>query len=200
MSKLIITFQVGQTFLWFQWDILLLEVGFLCILVAPVRGSKYYLPRPYDHINLMLVRWLLFRMMFASGVVKLTSQCPTWWGLTALPTHYESQCLPTPLAWNAFQFPEIMQKVSVAGTFFVEIGLVFLFYAPTANLRKFTAFHQIALMVVIMVTGNYNFFNFLYIALCMSLFDDSWMSWKYAYFQQSSWLTTKLVHQRFGLF
>ena len=54
-------------------DILLLEVGFLCIIVSPFRGTSYFIPRPYDHINLMLVRWLLFRMMFASGVVRLNS-------------------------------------------------------------------------------------------------------------------------------
>lgn len=33
-------------------------------------------------IPFYLVKWLLFRLMFASGVVKLTSQCPTWWSLT----------------------------------------------------------------------------------------------------------------------
>jgi len=48
---------------------------------------------------------LLFRLMFASGVVKLTSMCPTWWGLTALDWHYESQCIPTPIAWYAHQMP-----------------------------------------------------------------------------------------------
>ena len=64
------------------------QVGFLCIVVAPWRGKQFFMARPFDHINMMLVRWLLFRMMFASGVVKLTSQCPTWWGLTAMPTHY----------------------------------------------------------------------------------------------------------------
>ena len=46
-----------------------------------------------------LVRWLLFRMMFSSGVVKLTGGDKAWWGLTAMPTHYESQCLPTQLSW-----------------------------------------------------------------------------------------------------
>ena len=171
-------YQVGQTFLWFQWDILLLEVGFLCILVAPWRSSKYFMARPFDHINMMLVRWLLFRMMFASGVVKLTSQCPTWWNLTALPTHYESQCIPTPLAWYAYQLPEIFHRLSVAGTFFIEIGLVFFFFAPSDHLRKFSCFHQIMLMAVIMLSGNYNFFNLLFIGLCISLFDDSWISRK----------------------
>ena len=51
-------------------------------------------------------------MMFASGVVKLTSGCPTWWGLSALPLHYESQCIPTPLAWHAHRWmPETMHQV-----------------------------------------------------------------------------------------
>jgi hypothetical protein len=60
----------------------------------------------------MLVRWLLFRMMFASGVVKLTSGCPTWWGLSALPLHYESQCIPTPLAWFAHRWiPDTLHQV-----------------------------------------------------------------------------------------
>ena len=115
-----------------------------------------------------------YNIIFKTFKVKLTSRCPTWWNLTALPTHYESQCIPTPLAWLAFQQPSILQKLSVAGTFFIEIGLVFLFFAPTQNLRKFTAFHQIFFMITIMLTGNYNFFNILYIGLCISLFDDSW--------------------------
>ena len=72
------------------------QVGFLCIVVAPWRGKQFFMARPFDHINMMLVRWLLFRMMFASGVVKLTSQCPTWWGLTAMPTHY----VLWPLLWS----------------------------------------------------------------------------------------------------
>ena len=31
-------------------------------------------------------------------------------------------------------------------------------------------------MVLIMVTGNYNFFNLLYLGLCLSLAEDSWLS------------------------
>lgn len=70
---------------------MLLEVGFLTVLVAPLgflqssvrSGFLSSLPhRPHDLISMWLVKWLLFRFMFASGVVKLTSMCPTWWGLT----------------------------------------------------------------------------------------------------------------------
>ena len=140
----------------------------------------------------MLVRWLLFRMMFASGCVKLTSGCPAWWGLTAMPTHYRysyyttlvwfflafpcsSQCLPTPLAWVAALLPDWLHRLSVLATFVIEIPLTFLFFAPTAALRKLTAVCQVFLMVNIMLTGNYNFFNLLYIGLCLSLADNSWL-------------------------
>jgi len=167
-------FTVGQTFLHFQWDTLLLEVGVLAALAAPLLPSYHKSPLARDHMSLALVRWLLFRMMFASGAVKLTSGCPAWWGLTAMPTHYSSQCLPTYLAWFANLQPQWLHSLAVVVTYVIEMPLTFLFFAPTAALRKFTAFNQVVLMVMIMLSGNYNFFNFLYLALCLSLADDSW--------------------------
>jgi len=169
-------FQVGQTFLGFQWDILLLETGFLALICAPIWPNNHKTSLPWDSVTMYLVRWLLFRMMFASGAVKLTSGCPTWWGLTAMPTHYFSQCLPTPLAWFAATMPDWMHRLSVASTFVIEMPMAFLFFAPTSSLRKFTFVNQVFLMIVIMLSGNYNFFNFLYIALCLSLADNSWLT------------------------
>ena len=93
-----------------------------------------------------------------------------------MPTHYFSQCLPTPLAWFAAQMPLWLHKLSVLSTFIIEIPLTFLFFAPTSALRKLTFFNQIFLMIVIMLSGNYNFFNLLFIGLCLSLADDSWLS------------------------
>eukprot|EP00057_Strongylocentrotus_purpuratus_P032809 XP_788922.3 PREDICTED: LOW QUALITY PROTEIN: lipase maturation factor 2 [Strongylocentrotus purpuratus] len=170
-------YQVGQTFLWFQWDILLLEAGFLTILVAPLYPFKRRDPAPHHHdaITLWLVRWLLFRLMFASGVVKLTSRCPTWWGLTALNYHYESQCIVTPLAWYAHQLPEWLQRLSVVATYFIEIALPFLFFAPFRRLKLFAFYGQILLQELIILTGNYNFFNLLTMALCISLLDDRYL-------------------------
>uniref|UniRef100_A0A914W072 Lipase maturation factor n=1 Tax=Plectus sambesii TaxID=2011161 RepID=A0A914W072_9BILA len=119
-------FQAGQTFLWFQWDTLLVEAGFLTAMVAPFRllRSEWL---PHDNVTLFLVRWLAFRLMFASGVVKLTSECPTWWGLTALHYHFESQCIPTSMAYFAHQLPDWMKKLGVASTYLVEIFIPPLF-------------------------------------------------------------------------
>ncbi|XP_030587285.1 lipase maturation factor 2a [Archocentrus centrarchus] len=166
-------YQVGQVFLYFQWDNLLLETGFLCILVAPltlIRGSRGV--REHDRVTFWLIRWLLFRLMFASGVVKLTSRCPTWWGLTALTYHYETQCIPTPLAWFAHQLPVWWQKLSVVGAFVIEIAVPLLFFSPLRRLRLGAFYLQVLLQVLIILSGNYNFFNLLTVALCLSLLDD----------------------------
>ncbi|XP_065496143.1 lipase maturation factor 2 [Caloenas nicobarica] len=167
-------YQVGQVFLYFQWDSLLLEAGFLAVLVAPLRllraGSAAW--RSHDGVTFWLVRWLLFRLMFASGVVKLTSRCPTWWGLTALTYHYETQCIPTPGAWFAHQLPVWFQKFSVVATYIIEIAVPVLFFAPVRRLRLFAFYCQVLLQLLIILTGNYNFFNVLTIVLASSLLDE----------------------------
>ncbi|XP_067129726.1 lipase maturation factor 2-like isoform X2 [Centruroides vittatus] len=177
-------FQVGQTFMWFQWDILLLEAGFLTILLAPlgIFHQQYSISflsslsnKPYDTVNLWLLRWLLFRVMFASGVVKLLSNCPTWWNLTALTIHFESQCIPTSLAWFAHYLPTWLLKLAVVGTFVIEIAIPFLFFIPIHSLRVFSFHAQMLFQVSIILTGNYNFFNLLTMALCLSLVDDDFL-------------------------
>lgn len=61
-------------------DVLLLEAGFLCIVVAPFWHNSRK-PTPSDSVTFIAVRWLLFRLLFSSGVIKLTSGCPLWWSL-----------------------------------------------------------------------------------------------------------------------
>ncbi|CAD7676977.1 unnamed protein product [Nyctereutes procyonoides] len=173
--------QVGQVFLYFQWDSLLLETGFLAVLVAPLRQPprRKQTPQgglagasPHEALPFWLVRWLLFRLMFASGVVKLTSRCPAWWGLTALTYHYETQCLPTPASWFAHHLPVWLHKLSVVATFLIEIAVPPLFFAPMRRLRLAAFCSQVLLQVLIIVTGNYNFFNLLTLVLTTALLDD----------------------------
>lgn len=170
-------YKVGQTFLSFQWDILLLEAGFITIILSPLKPNKEFKRSQCDNVIFWLVKWLLFRLMIASGVVKLTSMCPTWWGLTALDWHYESQCIPTPLAWYAHQMPGWFQKLSVVATYVIEIGIPFLFFAPVRSLRIFAFYSQLLLQLLIILSGNYNFFNLLTCTLCLSIIDDTHMKY-----------------------
>lgn len=147
----------GQEFWSFQWDILLTEAGFLAIFADGSRGRAW------------LFRWLLFRVMFMSGAVKLLSGDPTWRGLTAMSYHYETQPLPTPLAWYMHQLPGWFQKLSTLFMFLAELLVPFLIFAPL-KLRRIAAAVLVGLQVLILLTGNYTFFNLLAIALCLFLF------------------------------
>ena len=129
----------------FQWDILLLEAGVLTAMLAPIRGLPLLLENgPHNALPFWTIRWLLFRLMFASGVVKLTSGCPKWWTLTALDIHFESQCIPTPISWFAHHFPSPLLKLSVVLTYVIEIIVPFLFFVPINNLRIVSFFLQVS--------------------------------------------------------
>lgn len=149
----------GQDFLSFQWDSLLLEAGFLAIFLG---NSKAVV---------LLFRWLLFRLMFLSGLVKLTSHDPVWRDLTALAYHYLTQPLPNPVAWYMYQLPLSVQRFSTAMTLFVELAMPFLFFAPRMW-RYWGAGAVLALQCLIFLTGNYTFFNLLTMSMCVLLFDD----------------------------
>ena len=153
-------YTAGQVFMSFQWDLLLLEAGFLAIFL-PLRSVVV----PW------LFRLMLFRFMFLSGCVKLLSGDPSWAALSALDFHYETQPLPTPLAWYVHQLPDWFHRLCVAGTFVVELALPFLIFAARRP-RMLAALGFVSIEILIGVTGNYNFFNFLTIALCLFLIDD----------------------------
>ena len=150
----------GQDFWSFQWDILLTEAGFLAIFADASRGRTW------------LFRWLLFRLMFRSGLVKLLSGDPAWRDFTALGYHYQTQPLPTPIAWYMYQMPMWFQKASTAVVFFVELLVPFLIFTPLRP-RRIAAGLMIGLQVLILLTGNYTFFNLLAIALCVFLFAEA---------------------------
>ena len=166
---------VGQAFLSFQWDVLLLEAGLLAIFFAPLRiRDAFTRVSETSGVFLWLLRWLLFRLMFASGFVKLVSDA-VWRDLTALNFHYETQPLPTWIGWYAHQLPEWLHKISVIGMFAVELVVPFLIFAPR-RLRTTGCIGLIGLQVLILLTGNYCFFNLLTVALCLLLIDD--VTWK----------------------
>src|SRR5260370_25200917 len=151
---------IGQDFLSFQWDILLLETGFLAIFLG------------FSPLVVWLFRLLLFRLMLLSGAVKLLSGDTAWRSLSALKFHYYTQPLPTPVAWYMQQLAGWFQEAYVVVMFTIELGAAFLVFAPR-RLRFFAAFWLVFLQMIILLTGNYIFLNLLAIALCIMLLDDA---------------------------
>lgn len=153
---------IGQDFMSFQWDMLLLEAGVLGAIWASEAWTG----------GLWLVRWLLFRLMFLSGCVKLLSGDPHWRDLSALSLHFETQPLPTWIGWYAYQLPGAALRAATLSMFVIELGAPWLIFAPR-RARLAGAALLVLLQLLIAATGNYCFFNLLTIALCLALIDDA---------------------------
>ncbi len=153
----------GQEFLTFQWDALLLEAGFLAIFFGRSTGGLRAVA--------WLYRWLVFRLYFLSGYVKLGSHDPTWHNLTAMKYHYHTQPLPNVIAWYADKLPGSVQRASTFAVLAIELAAPFFIFAPR-RLRMAAACTLLSLQVLILLTGNYTFFNLLTMALTLFLFDD----------------------------
>ncbi len=163
---------IASPFLNFQWDILLLETGFLAIFLAPLAWRERPTSQaPPSRLVLWLLRWLIFRLMFESGWVKLASGDPMWSHLTALRVHFETQPLPTWIGWYAHQLPSAVQSACVFLMFVIELAFPLLIFAGR-NPRIIAAAGFAVLQLVILLTGNYTFFNWLTILLCLPMLDD----------------------------
>ncbi len=144
---------VGSPFTNFQWDALLLEAGFLALFAgAPLLLWAY--------------RLLLFRLMFESGLVKLLSHDPNWRNGHALRFHFLTQPLPNPVAYYAYRLPAPILDGLTWATFAIELFAPFLLFAPRRVRYSGVALLAI-LQLVILLTGNYAFFNWLTLALCL---------------------------------
>jgi predicted DCC family thiol-disulfide oxidoreductase YuxK len=150
----------GQMFLNYQWDMLLVETGFLAIFLTG--GSA---------LIVWLYRLLLFRFLFLAGLVKLASGDPTWQQLTALDYHFFTQPLPSPLAWYAAQLPHWLLAAGTAMALVIELVAVVLIFLPRRP-RMLAAALVIPFQLCIMLTGSYNWFNLLTVLLCLFLLDD----------------------------
>jgi hypothetical protein len=165
---------VGQNFLSFQWDVLLLETGLLAMLWAPLRWKPADAEPPASNAVRWLLVFLLFKLMVLSGATKLLSGDPTWRSLTALDYHFETQPLPTWPAWYASHLPHAAHRLASAAMFVMELVAPLLLFAPP-RLRgaRLAGCAAIALLQLgIAFTGNYGFFNLLTVVLCVPVLDD----------------------------
>ncbi len=160
---------VGAPFLNFQWDILLLEAG--------VAGFFLSLSSPPPVFIIYWIWFLAFRLLFASGLVKLQSRCPSWASGSAMCCHFETQPLPN---WGGFLASGLFagaSRILTVLVFFFEL-FVPLGFLGTDSIRASAAVLSILFQLAILATGNFAFFNLLTIALLMTLIDDRFFPFK----------------------
>lgn len=157
---------IGQIFYGFGWEILLLEAGFLAMFLAPVGRAG----TPPSTAIMWLYRWLLFRVIFGAGLIKLRGDS-CWWDLSCMEHYYQTQPLPHMLSWYWHQLPPFAHKVSALATHIVEIIVPFFLFA-NRRWRHLAALILIAFQVLLILSGNLSWLNYLTIALCFACFDD----------------------------
>lgn len=166
-----------QFFLDTPWDSLLLEAGFLAIFLAPwqwsLRPSRQAEP---SKLLLWLVWWLLFRVLFGSGLAKVAWGEPSWRDGTALRHYFLVQPLPVFTSWYAARLPAELLTAATWTLLFAELILPWAILLGRWGRRL--AFAPLAAMqLLIVATGNYGFMNYLVLALCLSLLDDAAWAW-----------------------
>jgi hypothetical protein len=159
---------VGQTFYGFGWETLLLETGFLAIFV----GSRRTEP---SIVLIWLLRWLLFRLMFGAGLIKVRGD-PCWRDLSCLDYYFETQPIPNPLSWYFHWLPAPVHHAGVALNHFAELVVPFGFFAP-APVSAVAGLVTIAFQLMLIVSGNLSWLNWLAIVIAVGTVDDRWLRW-----------------------
>lgn len=162
---------VGQLFYAYGWEIMLLEAGFLAIFLAPLINAKPFPEKsPPPSLLMWCYRWMLFRVMFGAGLIKLRGD-PCWTDLTCLRYHFETQPIPNPVSWYFHQLPEAVLKFGVLFNHLVELVAPFMILGPR-RMRILGGILMVSFQLILIVSGNLSFLNWLTLAICIPCFDD----------------------------
>jgi hypothetical protein len=163
---------VGQIFWGYGWEILLLEAGFLAVFLGPLASwSTLRSAGAPPATVIWLLRWLLFRVMFGAGLIKLRGDA-CWTELSCLDHHYETQPVPSPLSWLLHQAPPWFHRGGVLFNHLVELCAPFLVLGPR-RARQLGGALIATFQVMLIASGNLSFLNWLTLAICIACFDDA---------------------------
>ena len=158
---------VGQTFYGFGWESILLEGCFFAMLL----GNSAVTPQ---RIPIWLFRWLLFRVMFGAGLIKLRGD-PCWRDLTCLDYYFETQPMPNPLSWYFHWQPVWAHQAGVLFNHFVELVVPFAYFAPQP-FCGIAGLLTIVFQAILMLSGNLSWLNALTLVLAFSTLDAQFLS------------------------
>ncbi|HEY1576023.1 MAG TPA: lipase maturation factor family protein [Terracidiphilus sp.] len=158
---------VGQNPFGFGWESMLLEAGFFTAFIGPTHEQPSLIP-------VLILRWMLFRTEVGAGLIKLRHDS-CWRDLTCLYYHYETQPLPNPLSWYFHNAPAPLHRFSALASHFIQVVVPFALFAPqpiAAIAGALIIFQQL----ILIVSGNYSWLNWLTVVLGFSAFDDRILS------------------------
>ncbi|RAU92736.1 lipase maturation factor family protein [Mycolicibacter senuensis] len=158
---------VGQAWYSFGWESILLEAGFLAVFLGNDRVAPPVLV-------MWLARWLLFRIEFGAGLIKLRGDS-CWRNLTCLYFHHETQPMPGPLSWFFHQLPKPLHRIEAAGNHFAQLVVPFGLFAPQPIAGAAAAI-IIVTQLWLVASGNFAWLNWVTIVLAAAALDQSWLT------------------------
>ncbi len=158
---------VGQTWYSFGWESILLEAGLLAVFLGNDRVAPPVLV-------MWLARWLLFRIEFGAGLIKLRGDS-CWRDLTCLDYHHETQPMPGPLSWFFHHLPKPLHRIEVAGNHVAQLVVPFGLFAPQP-IAGAAALIIIVTQLWLVASGNFAWLNWVTIVLAASALDQSWFT------------------------
>nr|XP_046233279.1 lipase maturation factor 1 isoform X2 [Scatophagus argus] len=163
---------VGQLWYSFGWESQLLETGFLAIFLCPV-WTLSQVPRrcPPSLISIWTFRWLIVRIMLGAGLIKIRGD-KCWRDLTCMDYHYETQPVPNPMSYYMHRSPWWFHHFETLSNHLIE--LIFPFFTFLGRrMCMVNGAVQILFQVVLIVSGNLSFLNWLTIVPSLACFDDA---------------------------
>ncbi|MGW2047445.1 lipase maturation factor family protein [Streptomyces sp. NPDC001858] len=149
---------VGQTWYAFGWESLLLETGFLAVFL----GNDEVAP---PVLVLFLMRWILFRVEFGAGLIKMRGDA-CWRKLTCLYHHHETQPMPGPLSWFFHRLPKPLHRAEAAANHVTQLVVPFLLFAPQP-VATAAASLMILTQLWLVASGNFAWLNWITIVLAV---------------------------------
>jgi hypothetical protein len=162
---------IGQEWYGYGWEIQLLETGFLAIFLCPLVDARPFPKREPPMPVIVLFRWLICRIMLGAGLIKLRGDV-IWRNGTALYYHFETQPLPGPLSrWFHF-LPRVVLRFGVWYNWLAELIAPFFVFWPRIA-RHIAGVIIIALQLILILSGNLSFLNYLTVIPALACFDDA---------------------------
>ena len=162
---------IGQDWYGYGWEIQLLETGVLGIFLCPLTDGRPFPKRAPPAPVIWLLRWLAFRIMLGAGLIKIRGDA-CWRDLTCLYTHYVTQPIPNPLSRTLHFMPGWFHKGGALFNHLVELVCPWFAFGPRL-LRHAAGALLVVFQVILILSGNLSFLNYLTIVPALACFDDT---------------------------
>jgi len=181
--------RTGQLWFSFGWELQILETTVLAAFLAHAWDPRPLKAPPPSRIAIGLMRWLALRIMLGAGLIKLRGDA-CWTELTCLDYHFETQPIPNPLSAWVHHLPHWVHAIGVVLNHVTELLLPLFAFGPR-RLRLVAGVGMAAFQIVLIISGNLAFLNWLTLVPILACFDDEFLR-RFAPARLRRWLATRI--------